>query len=98
MICKCRYRARGLAQGRAPDPTDLLIGAQKLDSLCKRGRTDRELLDVSLETLGLCAGPVTKACGVPRTRIERIMREESGISGDPAVRLGWLFGTSPDSG
>jgi addiction module HigA family antidote len=45
--------------------------------------------------LGLSAGKVAKACGVPRTRIERIMREELGISGDTAVRLGRFFGTSP---
>jgi len=49
----------------------LLIGAQKLDSLCKRGGADRELLDVSLETLRLSAGRVGKACGVPRTRADR---------------------------
>ena len=40
-----------------------------------------------LEPLGLSAGRVAKACGVPRTRIERIIREELGISGDTAVRL-----------
>ena len=40
-----------------------------------------------LEPLGLSAGRVAKACGVPRTRIERIMREELGISGDTAVRI-----------
>lgn len=49
-----------------------------------------------LEPLGLSAGRVAKACGVPRTRIERIMREELGISGDTAVRLGRFFGTSPE--
>ncbi len=49
-----------------------------------------------LEPLGLSAGRVAKACGVPRTRIERIMREELGISGDTAVRLGKFFKTSPE--
>ena len=48
------------------------------------------------EPLGLFAGRIAKACGVPRTRIERIMREELGISGDTAVRLGRCFGTSPE--
>ena len=46
--------------------------------------------------LGLSAGRVAKACGVPRTRIERIVREELGISGDTAVRLGRFFGTSAE--
>jgi antitoxin HigA-1 len=49
-----------------------------------------------LEPLGLSAGYVAKACGVPRTRIERIAREELGISGDTAVRLGKFFKTSPE--
>lgn len=38
---------------------------------------------------------VAKACRVPRTRIERIVREELGISGDTAIRLGRLFGIDP---
>ena len=40
----------------------------------------------------LTAYAVAKACHLPRTRIERIVREELGISGDTAVRLGRLFG------
>lgn len=46
--------------------------------------------------LGLSAGKVAKGCGVPRTRIERIVREELGISGDTAVRLAKFFGTTPE--
>ncbi|WP_252405351.1 HigA family addiction module antitoxin, partial [Escherichia coli] len=46
--------------------------------------------------LGLSAGAVAKACGVPRTRIERIMREEMGVTADTALRLGRYFRTSPD--
>lgn len=49
-----------------------------------------------LTPLGLSAGRVARACGVPRTRIERIAREELGISGDTAVRLARFFGTSPE--
>lgn len=49
-----------------------------------------------LEPLGLSAGRVAKACGVPRTRIERIAREELGVSGDTAVRLAKFFETSPE--
>jgi addiction module HigA family antidote len=33
---------------------------------------------------------------VPRTRFERIVAEQLGISGDTAVRLGRFFGTSPE--
>lgn len=39
---------------------------------------------------------VAKSCGVPRTRIERIVREELGISADTALRLGKFFRTTPD--
>ena len=46
--------------------------------------------------LGLSAGGVARACGVPRTRIERLVREELGVSGDTAVRLAKFFGTSPE--
>lgn len=44
---------------------------------------------------GLRAGRIAKACGVPRTRIERIAREEIGITADTALRLGRYFGTTP---
>jgi addiction module HigA family antidote len=46
--------------------------------------------------LGLSAYAVAKACGTPRTRIERIAREQTGITADSALRLGKLFGTSPE--
>ena len=46
--------------------------------------------------LGLSAGKIAKACGVPRTRIERIATEKLGITGDTAVRLGKVLGTGPE--
>ncbi|MET7244624.1 HigA family addiction module antitoxin [Methylobacterium sp. EM32] len=45
--------------------------------------------------LGLTPYAVAKACGVPRTRIERIVREETPITADTALRLGRYFGVSP---
>jgi len=39
---------------------------------------------------------VAKACGVPRTRIERIAREQLGITADTALRLGRFFGVEPE--
>ena len=45
--------------------------------------------------LKLSAGRIAKACGVPRTRIERIAREEIGITADTALRLGRYLGTTP---
>lgn len=49
-----------------------------------------------LQPLGLTPYMVAKACGVPRTRIERIVREEAGITGDTALRLARYFGTTPE--
>ena len=47
-----------------------------------------------LKPMGLTSYRVAKACGVPRTRIERIVREELGITADTALRLAKFFGTS----
>ncbi len=49
-----------------------------------------------LKPLKLTPYTVAKACGVPRTRIERIAREELGISADTALRLGRYFGIEPE--
>jgi addiction module HigA family antidote len=49
-----------------------------------------------LDPMGLSAYMVAKSCGVPRTRIERIAREELGISADTALRLGRFFGIEPE--
>ncbi len=38
---------------------------------------------------------VARACGVPRTRIERLVREETAITADTALRLARYFGTTP---
>jgi addiction module HigA family antidote len=56
------------------------------------GEVLREEFLVPLE---LSSYAVAKACGVPRTRIERIVREELGISADTALRLGRFFGIEP---
>lgn len=48
-----------------------------------------------IEPLGLTAGRVAKACGITRIRIERIVSEQIGISGDTALRLGRFLGTTP---
>jgi antitoxin HigA-1 len=47
-----------------------------------------------LVPLGLSAGALAKAMGVPRTRLERIAAESIGITADTALRLGKALGTS----
>jgi len=46
--------------------------------------------------LGLSPGALAKVCGVPRTRIERLSNEETGVTADTALRLSKAFGTSPE--
>ncbi len=47
-----------------------------------------------LGPLNLSAGSLAKICGLPRTRIERIASEQTGISADTALRLAKALGTS----
>ena len=48
-----------------------------------------------LQPMKLTPYTVAKACGIPRTRIERLAREETPISADTALRLARYFGTTP---
>jgi len=47
------------------------------------------------EPLGLSPIAVAKACGVPRTRIERLVRGETAVTADTALRLARYFAMSP---
>jgi addiction module HigA family antidote len=49
-----------------------------------------------LGPLGLSPYAVAAACRVPRTRIERLAREETPVTADTALRLGRFFGTGPE--
>ena len=42
--------------------------------------------------LKMSAGALAKACGLPRTRLERIVSEHIGITADTALRLGKALG------
>ena len=47
-----------------------------------------------LVPLNMSAGALAKACGLPRTRIERIASEQTGITADTALRLAKALGTT----
>jgi|SRR4051812_31644709 addiction module HigA family antidote len=47
-----------------------------------------------LGPMKLTAYAVARACSVPRTRIERLLREETPITADTALRLAKYFGTT----
>ena len=49
-----------------------------------------------LRPLGLSPGALARACGVPRTRMERLSNEETGLTADTTVRLSKALGTSPE--
>jgi addiction module HigA family antidote len=50
-----------------------------------------------LPEYGLTAGALARAMGLKdRTRIERIVREKQPITADTALRLGRVFGTTPE--
>jgi len=46
--------------------------------------------------LKLSGYALAAACHVPRTRIERLAREETPVTADTALRLGRYFGTGPE--
>ena len=48
-----------------------------------------------LVPLGLSPYALARAIGVPRTRIERLVREETAITADTALRLGRYFNMTP---
>ncbi len=47
-----------------------------------------------LVPLGLSAAALARACGLPRTRINRIAAEQSGITADTALRLAKALDTT----
>jgi len=49
-----------------------------------------------LEPLGVSAIDLAKAIGVPRTRIERLVKERTGVTPDTALRLSRALGTTPE--
>ena len=49
-----------------------------------------------LEPLGLTAYGLAARLGVPRTRIERLVREETSVTPDTALRLGRIFSMTPE--
>ena len=54
-----------------------------------------EILREELETLGLSANALSKALGVPATRVTTILNGQRGVSADTSLRLARYFGTTP---
>ncbi len=54
------------------------------------------LQELYLAPLGLSAIALARRIHVPRTRIERLVRGETALSADTAMRLAKVFGTTPE--
>lgn len=49
-----------------------------------------------LEPLEMSAGTLAKRLGVPRTRIERLVKGDTALTADTALRLSAFFGNTPE--
>ena len=54
------------------------------------------LAELYLEPLGMSAIALAKRLNVPRTRIERLVKGETALSVDTAMRLSKFFGTTAE--
>ena len=54
------------------------------------------LAELYLEPLGMSAIALAKCLNVPRTRIERLVKGETSLTVDTAMRLARFFGNSPE--
>ena len=48
-----------------------------------------------LVPLNMAPGALARACGIPRTRIERLANETTNITADTALRLAKALNTTP---
>lgn len=54
------------------------------------------LYELYLEPLGMKAPTLAKQLRVPRTRIERLVKGETALTADTAMRLATFFQTTPE--
>lgn len=54
------------------------------------------LLEEFLKPYGLSPYKAAKLMNVPRTRVERLVAEDTPVTVDTALRLSRLFGTTPE--
>lgn len=59
-------------------------------------RPGEVLAELYLEPLGMSAGALAKKLNLPRTRIERLIKGQTGMSPDTALRLARYFGTTAE--
>jgi antitoxin HigA-1 len=74
----------------------LQLGKSKVAKRLAPVHPGEVLRDEFLGPMKLTAYAVARACGLPRTRIERLAREETPVTADTALRLARYFGTTPE--
>ena len=64
--------------------------------LTKPSHPGEVLVELYLEPLGMSAITLARRLDVPRTRIERLVKGETALSVDTAMRLSKFFGTTAE--
>ncbi len=64
--------------------------------LTKPSHPGEVLVELYLEPLGMSAITLARRLDVPRTRIERLVKGETALSVDTAMRLAKFFGTTAE--
>ena len=87
----------------AADAVRDLYGKGFPSDLVKRTRTLLSVMDAALvleelylDPLGMSAIALAKRLNVPRTRIERLVRGQTSLTADTAMRLSRFFGNTPE--
>src|SRR5664280_1949688 len=90
------FASSGPRMVRKPSNLPTIIEATLMTKKLAPMHPGEVLREEFLVPLGMAPGALARACGVPRTRIERLASEEAGVTADTALRLAKAFGTSPD--
>src|SRR5215217_6596744 len=95
----CNSRKQGV-DGRDKPGHDGVNGFMAPTSRSKRRLPNihpgEVLREEFLVPMKLSAYALAQACGVPRTRIERLAREETPVTADTALRLARYFGSTAE--
>ncbi|GKX34389.1 MAG: transcriptional regulator [Rhizobiaceae bacterium MnEN-MB40S] len=67
-----------------------------MKSICNPVHPGEVLGNLFLEPSKMSAGALAKRLDVPRTRIERIVKGNTALTADTALRLSIVFGNTPE--
>ncbi|MEO4042777.1 HigA family addiction module antitoxin [Hoeflea sp. CAU 1731] len=67
-----------------------------MNPICNPVRPGEVLSELFLGPLKMSAGALAKRLDVPRTRIERLVKGETALTADTALRLSTFFGNTPE--